>query len=105
VITEGKRPWNLGCPHCNFNEWQRSQQEKEEGTQEQKAVDDKPSEEQGKRTKKITDIKGIGKVTAEKFDNVGVSKVEDLVSRDAEELAKLTNISINKIREWQESVA
>lgn len=104
IITEGKRPWNLGCPHCNFNEWQQSQQEKEKGTQEQNEVEDTSSDKQGKIRKKITDIKGIGKVTAEKLDSVGVSKVEDLVNRDAEELAKLTNISINKIREWQENV-
>jgi len=22
IINKGKRPWDLGCPHCNFLEWQ-----------------------------------------------------------------------------------
>ena len=104
IITEGKKPWNLGCPHCNFNEWQQSQQAKGEEPQKQNNVCDVSAEEQGKKIKKVTDIKGIGKVTAEKLDSAGVSRVEDLVSRDPEELAKLTNISINKIREWQENI-
>jgi DNA topoisomerase-1 len=24
IITKGKRPWDLGCPHCNFIEWQKN---------------------------------------------------------------------------------
>ena len=24
IITKGKRPWDLGCPHCNFDEWQKT---------------------------------------------------------------------------------
>ena len=24
IITKGKRPWDLGCPYCNFLEWQKS---------------------------------------------------------------------------------
>lgn len=24
IINKGKRPWELGCPHCNFAEWQKN---------------------------------------------------------------------------------
>jgi len=31
IINKGKRPWDLGCPHCNFLEWQaRKAREKAE---------------------------------------------------------------------------
>ena len=23
IINKGKRPWDIGCPHCNFIEWQK----------------------------------------------------------------------------------
>jgi len=104
IVTEGKKTWNLGCPHCNFKEWQQSLRESNE-IKKEKEESNLLSEHNPKKTKKITDIKGIGKVTAEKFDNVGISRPEDLKNRDAEELAKLTNISINKIKEWQENIA
>ncbi|MFU8766825.1 MAG: DNA topoisomerase I [Candidatus Methanoperedens sp.] len=33
IINKGKRPWDIGCPHCNFIEWQKKL---EEGTVEKK---------------------------------------------------------------------
>ncbi|MDI6859785.1 MAG: DNA topoisomerase I [Methanocellales archaeon] len=27
IITKGRRPWDLGCPHCNYLEWQKSKKE------------------------------------------------------------------------------
>ncbi len=30
IITKGKRPWDLGCPHCNFIEWQKNLKEEKE---------------------------------------------------------------------------
>jgi DNA topoisomerase-1 len=27
IITKGRRPWDLGCPHCNYIEWQKSKKE------------------------------------------------------------------------------
>lgn len=30
IITKGKRPWDLGCPHCNFIEWQKNLNEEKE---------------------------------------------------------------------------
>ncbi len=27
IMNKGKRPWDIGCPHCNFNEWQKKVEE------------------------------------------------------------------------------
>ncbi|HEY9246376.1 MAG TPA: topoisomerase DNA-binding C4 zinc finger domain-containing protein, partial [Candidatus Methanoperedens sp.] len=32
IITKGKRPWDVGCPHCNFIEWQKKLAEEKEKT-------------------------------------------------------------------------
>ncbi|NJD77525.1 MAG: DNA topoisomerase I [Candidatus Methanoperedens sp.] len=33
IINKGKRPWDVGCPHCNFIEWQKKlEEEKKNGT-------------------------------------------------------------------------
>ncbi|MDI3539359.1 MAG: topoisomerase [Methanolobus sp.] len=93
IINSGKRPWNLGCPQCNFLEWQKVQEEEKKNNN-------------GKiKPKKITDISGIGKVTAEKLTGAGVSDVRDLVSIDPLELSRTTNIPVKKIRSWQDAVA
>lgn len=37
IISKGKRPWDVGCPHCNFIEWQKKvEEEKKESGKEQK---------------------------------------------------------------------
>jgi DNA topoisomerase-1 len=28
IITGGKKPWELGCPQCNFEEWQKTKDKK-----------------------------------------------------------------------------
>lgn len=28
IISKGKRPWDIGCPHCNFIQWQKKQENK-----------------------------------------------------------------------------
>jgi DNA topoisomerase-1 len=93
IINSGKRPWNLGCPQCNFLEWQKSQEEEKKNNN-------------GKiKPKKITDISGIGKVTAEKLTEAGVSDVKDLIGIDPLELSKTTSIPVKKIRSWQDAIA
>ncbi|MCZ7399824.1 MAG: topoisomerase DNA-binding C4 zinc finger domain-containing protein, partial [Candidatus Methanoperedens sp.] len=27
ILNKGKRPWEIGCPHCNFIEWQKKLEE------------------------------------------------------------------------------
>jgi len=91
VINAGKRAWDLGCPQCNFIEWKNTQQE-EQAMQPKK---DRP--------KSIKDIEGVGKVTAEKLEEAGIKSVEALIKADAFELAKMINISVKKIKNWQVS--
>jgi DNA topoisomerase-1 len=93
IINSGKRPWNLGCPQCNFLEWKKVQEEEKKNNN-------------GKiKPKKITDISGIGKVTAEKLTEAGVSDVKDLIGIDPLELSKTTSIPVKKIRSWQDAIA
>ena len=89
IVNYGKRPWDLGCPQCNFIEWQKAKQEEQ---------DKIPDQE---RPKSIKEINGVGKVTAEKLGEAGISTVEDLIKANPFELAKVTNISIKKIKNWQ----
>jgi len=91
IINAGKRAWDLGCPQCNFIEWKKTQQE-------EKAMQPKKD-----RPKSIKDIEGVGKVTAEKLEEAGIKSVEALIKADAFELAKIINISVRKIKNWQVS--
>lgn len=91
IITPGRRPWNLGCPNCNFIEWQASQEA------------EKAKRPKTPRPKSITDIAGVGKVTAQKLADGGIVKVDDLVEADAFELSKTVGISVKKIKGWQDA--
>ncbi|MDK2892062.1 DNA topoisomerase I [Methanohalophilus sp.] len=89
VNTGKRRAWDLGCAYCNYLEWKAT-------LKEENKADDKP--------KRITDIPGIGKVTAEKLNSAGISTVEDLGKEDPREIAKSTNLPVGKIIKWQETV-
>jgi len=91
IINQGKRPWDLGCPQCNFIEWQKTQQEE----QAQKPKKEKP--------KSIKDLEGVGKATAEKLEEAGITSVEALADADPVELAKTIKISVKKVKSWQVS--
>ena len=91
IINLGKRAWDLGCPQCNFVEWQKTKQEEQA---------QQPKKE---RPKSITDIEGIGKATAVKLEEAGIKTVEALIEADAIELAKVIKISTKKIKNWQTS--
>jgi DNA topoisomerase-1 len=89
VNTGKRRAWELGCAYCNYLEWKASS----------------AAENNGKlKPKKITDIPGIGKVTAEKLNAAGVTTVEELGEGNAGEIAKSTNIPVGKIIRWQEVI-
>ncbi|WP_440952403.1 DNA topoisomerase I [Methanococcoides sp. FTZ1] len=92
IINAGKRPWELGCPQCNFLEWKRSQEE------------EKRKQPETPRPENITDVPGIGKVTAKKLEEAGISNVNELEEADAIELSKNTGISVGKIMKWQEAI-
>ncbi|NOR48726.1 MAG: DNA topoisomerase I [Methanosarcinaceae archaeon] len=91
IITPGRRPWNLGCPNCNFIEWQASQEA------------EKAKRPKTPRPKSITDIAGVGKVTAQKLADAGIANVDTLVETDAFELSKKTGITVKKIKGWQDA--
>lgn len=89
IINTGKRAWDLGCPQCNFIEWQKTQQEEQA---------QQPKKE---RPKSIKDIEGVGKATAGKLEEAGIKSIEALMEADAVELAKTIKVSVKKIKNWQ----
>lgn len=75
-------PWELGCPICNYEEYQ-----------EKHAVS------------AIEDIDGIGQKTAEKLESAGIDSLTDLRDADADDVAsEVTGVSADRIREWQAQV-
>jgi len=91
IINSGKRPWDLGCPQCNFIEWQKTQEEEQA---------QQPKKE---RPKSIKDLEGVGKATAGKLEEAGITSVEALAEADPVELAKTIKISVKKVKNWQVS--
>jgi len=91
IINSGKRPWDLGCPQCNFIEWQKTQQE-EQAKQPKK---EKP--------KSIKDLEGVGKAIAGKLAEAGITSVEALAEADPVELAKAIKTSVKRVKSWQVS--
>ncbi|HID26285.1 MAG TPA: DNA topoisomerase I [Methanosarcinales archaeon] len=82
IIKKGKgKPWNLGCPFCNFIEWQKTDRMK----------------------KKLTDITGIGEATSKKLTDIGIKSVKDFVDSNAKELSEKLHTSENRIKKWQKN--
>jgi DNA topoisomerase-1 len=76
-------PWELGCPVCNYKEYQARQ-----------AIDD------------LEDLDGVGEKTAEKLQDVGVDSPDDLVDIDPDELAaQIQGVTAETCREWQSQLA
>ncbi|MGD0951089.1 MAG: DNA topoisomerase I [Methanotrichaceae archaeon] len=84
IINKGKRPWDLGCPHCNFLEWQAKK------SQEPKSVNNG-----------LTNIQGIGPKTLEKLTAAGIKTMQDLLKAEVENLVEKTGLSQKKIQAWQ----
>ena len=80
VVDDGSdEPWELGCPICNYQEYQERQQ---------------------KRGLEVID--GVGPKTAEKLEAVGIDDVSDLTDAEADDVAdQVEGISADKVREWQ----
>jgi DNA topoisomerase-1 len=81
-IVDGEdddEPWELGCPICNFEEYQERQ-----------------------AVSAVEDLDGIGEKTAEKLADAGIESLEDLRSADAEAVAgDVQGVSADRLREWQ----
>ncbi|MFD1586814.1 DNA topoisomerase I [Halorientalis brevis] len=79
TVHNGDEPWELGCPICNYEEYQARQ-----------SVDD------------LVDLDGLGERTAEKLADVEVETLQDLQRVDADEVATdVQGVSADQIREWQ----
>jgi len=104
IINKGKRPWDLGCPHCNFLEWQaRKAQMKDEPQKTEPQSKTKPRAKAGAKSKgaALGDVPGIGPKTLEKLMAAGIKTAKDLAMAKADLLAEKTGISTKKILAWQ----
>lgn len=80
-IESGGDPWELGCPICNYRDYQA--RESESGTD-------------------LEALDGIGPTTAEKFTEAGIESINELRDADPDELAAtIEGVSADRIREWQ----
>ncbi|AGN00775.1 DNA topoisomerase I [Salinarchaeum sp. Harcht-Bsk1] len=74
-------PWELGCPICNYREYQA--RESESGSD-------------------LEALDGVGAATAEKLMDAGVESIEDLVDADADRIAAdVDGVSADRLREWK----
>jgi DNA topoisomerase-1 len=79
VVHSGDDPWELGCPICNYAEYQKRQ-----------------------RASDLRDLDGLGEKTAERLADAGIDTLDDLEAADAAELAdRVRGVSANRVREWQ----
>ncbi len=130
IINKGKRPWDLGCPHCNFLEWQarkalenadpakaaeakaKSSTKRAAGGAKKKPARAAKAGTKAKARAKakastpaegdgLVSVPGIGPKTLEKLSLAGIKSVPDLASARAESLAEKTGISPKKILAWQ----
>ncbi|KTG25591.1 DNA topoisomerase I [Haloferax profundi] len=83
ITYDGDRePWELGCPICNFREYQ-AQQNGEGGSE-------------------LESIKGIGAKTAEKLKDAGIEDVKTLKASEPDDVAaKVEGIGADTVRKWQ----
>ncbi|MFB6083193.1 MAG: DNA topoisomerase I [Halorientalis sp.] len=83
VVHDGDDPWELGCPICNYREYQARQ-----------AVED------------LVDLDGLGERTAEKLAEADVETLADLETVDPDEVATtVQGVSADQIREWQQQAS
>ena len=119
IINKGKRPWDLGCPHCNFLEWQaKKAQEKTDPAKTKEDAKPKAKKETKKaasvaKAKKkaktealakgdgLVTVPGIGPKTLEKLALAGINNKEDLLRAGVKILAEKTGISPKKITDWR----
>ncbi|WP_101295660.1 DNA topoisomerase I [Halegenticoccus soli] len=79
VVHNGDEPWELGCPICNYREYQARQSGSE-----------------------LEAIRGIGKKTAEKLKEAGIEDVDGLKDADPDDLAaSVEGVGADTVRKWQ----
>ncbi|NHN57748.1 MULTISPECIES: DNA topoisomerase [Halorussus] len=81
VVHSGDEPWELGCPICNYREFQARQSES--GSD-------------------LESLEGIGSKTAEKLSAAGIESIEDLKDAEVETVAaEVAGVSEDRLRGWQ----
>ncbi len=81
VVHSGDEPWELGCPICNYREFQA--RESESGSD-------------------LESIDGIGAKTVEKLADAGIESLEDLTEADPDAVAEdVDGVSADRVRTWQ----
>lgn len=79
LVHSGDEPWELGCPICNYREFQA----RENGSE-------------------LETVEGIGAKTAEKLAAAGIESVGDLKGVEADALAgEVDGVSADRVRKWQ----
>lgn len=123
IINKGKRPWDLGCPHCNFLEWQAKKAQEKADPESKEVKSETKGAARGAKTKKVStratkagnaakttvmakgdglvDMPGIGPKTLEKLASAGVKTSQDLLNAKAKILATQTGLSEKKIMAWK----
>ena len=81
LVHNGDEPWELGCPICNYREYQA--REAESGSE-------------------LESLDGIGAKTAEKLADAGIESIDDLTDADPDAIAAdVDGISADRVRGWQ----
>ncbi|SHG39046.1 DNA topoisomerase I [Halobaculum gomorrense] len=79
IVHSGDEPWELGCPICNYREYQSRQAGSE-----------------------LETIDGIGEKTAEKLKDAGVDDVSSLKEMEPDALAEqVDGVGADTVRDWQ----
>ena len=120
IINKGKRPWDLGCPHCNFLDWQAKKalelaEGKESG--EGKGAKARPAKKTvrgsgAKAAKKasgpsnadgdgLARLPGIGPKTLEKLASAGIKTSGELAGANARSLAAKSNYDSPAARQYR----
>ncbi|MFC7128998.1 DNA topoisomerase I [Haloferax chudinovii] len=83
ITYEGDRePWELGCPICNYREYQAQQN--------------------GEGDSELESISGIGAKTAEKLKDAGIEDVKTLKASEPDDIAaKVEGVGADTVRKWQ----
>ncbi len=81
VVHGDGDPWELGCPICNYREYQA--RESDSGTD-------------------LEALDGVGPTTAEKLADAGIGSVSELADAEPEAVADaVEGVSVDRVRDWQ----
>ena len=79
IHNDEEEPWELGCPICNYREYQARQNDSE-----------------------LETISGIGEKTAEKLQTAAIDDVEGLKDANPDEIAEeVDGVGVDTVRDWQ----